>query len=125
MAASHKRWPVVVLLALAVSAPWPLLQSAAWLKMVAAYSRTASLSRAISMTFDGKHPCRLCLLIQQSQTQERQHPRAVDPDNKLELGPPPEIPALTHPPLVPLPSSAAAEPVSRREPPSTPPPRAA
>jgi hypothetical protein len=125
MAASRKRWPVAVLLALAVGVPWPLLQSLAWLKMIASYSGTATFSQAVSMSLDGKHPCRLCRLIQQGQAQERQHQRTLSPDDKLQLGLPPETAPWTHPPfLSPLPAAGALT-QSWRAPPVTPPPRSA
>lgn len=49
---------------------WHLLQSVAWARMLADYSRSASWSEAIGKTFDGKHPCPLCLQIKASRQQE-------------------------------------------------------
>lgn len=125
MAAFGKRWCLALLLALAVGVPWPLLQSLAWLKMIASYSRTATFSQAVSMTLDGKHPCRLCRLIQQGQAQERQQQRAASPDDKLQLGLPPGSTGWVHPPFIFLHLSAGSLTESWREPPATPPPRLA
>jgi len=54
---------------------WLALQSFAWGKMLVEYSRHDSLLTAVSKTFDGKHPCSLCLKvragIRQSQQAER------------------------------------------------------
>lgn len=49
-----------------------LLQSVAWLGMMVKYSKDAPLAEALSKTFDGKHPCRLCKAIQQSRASEKQ-----------------------------------------------------
>lgn len=85
-----KRWSVAAVLVLALGVPWPMLQTLAWLKMIADYSQEATLVQAISMTFDGKHPCRLCHFIQQSQSKERQSQRSQNTDETLQLGLPPE-----------------------------------
>ncbi|HVC09310.1 MAG TPA: hypothetical protein VNH15_05170 [Elusimicrobiota bacterium] len=46
--------------------PIALLQTFAWGRMAWRYSRTHSAQRAMAMTFDGKHPCSLCLKIRKS-----------------------------------------------------------
>ena len=43
---------------------WLVLQSFAWARMIHDYSQQESLGSAIAKTFDGKHPCELCLTIQ-------------------------------------------------------------
>jgi len=53
---------------------WALLQSVAWTRMFVDYSRTASISTALEQTFDGKHPCRLCKMIQ------KEKPASEHPD---------------------------------------------
>jgi hypothetical protein len=69
---------------LASGGHWLLLQSVAWGGMLISYSTTTSLSEAISRTFDGKHPCRLCKVVQAGRETEtdRQttlpHPRIPD-----------------------------------------------
>lgn len=58
---------------LTLGAHWYVLQSFAWARMLAAYSRSAPLSEAIQKTFDGAHPCALCLQIRDGrQQQERE-----------------------------------------------------
>ncbi len=39
---------------------WGMLQVMAWTGMVVSYSRDASFAEALSMTFDGEHPCAFC-----------------------------------------------------------------
>jgi hypothetical protein len=57
---------------------WAVLQAVAWTRMLVVYSRDASLSTALEQTFDGKHPCAMCKLIesarQSANGQELQEP---------------------------------------------------
>ncbi len=50
---------------------WTVLQSLAWMSMFARYAREGSLSIAFVKTFDGRHPCSLCLRIQEDREQEQ------------------------------------------------------
>jgi len=50
---------------------WAILQTAAWLSMLVKYSRTEGVELGISKTFDGKHPCDLCLSIAKSKQTEK------------------------------------------------------
>src|SRR5512137_1795783 len=100
MAAVLKRWIVVVLLVLSLGTPWALLQSVAWFRMLVSYSQQTGLAQAVSMTFDGKHPCRLCHLVKEGQAKERQEGRqSLKPDDPLQLGLPPLVTRLFHPPM--------------------------
>ena len=60
----------VAVLVLILGLHWAALQTIAWSRMVLEYSRTASLSEAIRMTFDGQHPCRLCLAVREGRRAE-------------------------------------------------------
>ena len=51
---------------------WLVLQSVAWTRMLADFSRQDSLSTAISKTFDGEHPCPMCCKIKAVRQQEAQ-----------------------------------------------------
>jgi hypothetical protein len=51
---------------------WLALQSFAWASMTVEFSRQTTLGTAIAKTFSGKHPCRLCLKVQEGMNQERQ-----------------------------------------------------
>ncbi len=42
---------------------WLVLQTTAWVEMLVHYSRSNNIENAISKTFDGNHPCPLCLSI--------------------------------------------------------------
>ncbi len=50
-------------LVLSLGLHWTVLQSAAWVGMVVAYAKSATLSEALEKTFDGAHPCRLCKIV--------------------------------------------------------------
>jgi hypothetical protein len=53
---------------------WAVLQSIAWTRMLVEFSKQDSLSIAMAKTFDGKHPCPMCLMIREGrQQEERQH----------------------------------------------------
>ena len=54
---------------------WLALQSVAWARMLADFSRTDSFPEAIGKTFDGKHPCKLCLSIREGRQQEEENQR--------------------------------------------------
>jgi hypothetical protein len=56
---------VVGALVLATGGHWALLQSVAWVGMAIQFSHTAALSVALQKTFDGKHPCKLCKVVEQ------------------------------------------------------------
>jgi hypothetical protein len=47
--------------------PWFMLQTIAWARMIVTYSSDDSLGNALRKTFDGQHPCELCLQIQKGQ----------------------------------------------------------
>lgn len=61
---------------------WAVLQSVAWARMLADFSRTESLGTAIAKTFDGDHPCPMCLKIREGCAQE-QKPTPVAKWEKL------------------------------------------
>ena len=63
---------LVVALVLSLGLHWAVLQSVAWAGMLANYSQDASFSEAWSKTFDGKHPCKLCISIKQGRAEEKQ-----------------------------------------------------
>lgn len=50
---------------------WLLLQSVAWVGMIITYSQTSTFSEAVSMTFDGEHPCRMCLVVKEGKKAEK------------------------------------------------------
>jgi hypothetical protein len=69
---------------------YALVQMVGWVNMTMEYSRTAPLSEALAMTFDGKHPCDLCKLVEKElKNSNRDDKRA--PEKKMELKLPPVI----------------------------------
>lgn len=71
-------------LAVLLGAHWLLLQSVAWVGMIIDYSQDATLSEAISMTFDGEHPCRMCLVVKEGKKAERKQLQ-LKPELKLDF----------------------------------------
>ncbi len=61
-----------------------ILQMAAWMRMIAVYSRSAPLTEALKETFDGQHPCGLCESIQKAKQTEKK-PEAIQLDIKREF----------------------------------------
>jgi hypothetical protein len=62
---------------------WLALQSFAWAKMLKDFSQTDSFTMAIEKTFDGRHPCPMCLKIRHGRQQEEQERRNL-PLNRTE-----------------------------------------
>ncbi len=58
-------------LAFSLGLHWSALQLVAWTGMVVTYAQQGSVREALSKTFDGEHPCRLCLAIQEGRAQEK------------------------------------------------------
>ena len=77
---------MVMVLALSLGLHWAVLQTAAWTGMLVSYSRHSSFSEALSKTFDGKHPCSLCIAVQKGRAGEKeQDQQPVKSDLKLFL----------------------------------------
>jgi hypothetical protein len=62
----------VVILVLTLGLHWALLQSIAWVTMIVRYSQSTSLKLAIIQTFDGQHPCDICLFVADGMQSEKQ-----------------------------------------------------
>lgn len=54
---------------------WLALQSVAWARMLADFSRNDSFAEAIVKTFDGKNPCKMCLSVREGRQQEQREQR--------------------------------------------------
>lgn len=61
----------VLVLVLTLGLHWAFLQSVAWLSMVVKYSQQYPLRQAIVMTFDGQHPCSICLFVSHGRQEEQ------------------------------------------------------
>jgi hypothetical protein len=70
-----------ILMALAIcsasGAHWMLLQSVAWMGMVATFAQDRPLTQAVSDALDGQHPCDMCKVIAHGQRQEKKSPSGV------------------------------------------------
>lgn len=118
---------VVLALALSLGLQWVVLQSVAWVGMAVTFSRESGIREALRKTFDGEHPCRVCLVVREGSAQEDAKETKAPPQVKrLDLG-------VLSEALVPLtpPSISKVEPgpdlLSNllTNPPSPPPPRPA
>ena len=65
------RWFVVLAVVFATGSHWFFLQSIAWVGMAVNYSKTAPISVALKKTFDGDHPCKLCLAVKEGKQEEK------------------------------------------------------
>jgi hypothetical protein len=82
-------------------AHWLLVQGAAWAGMVAARSGRNSVAQALTTTFDGKHPCRVCLIVKRGSDADSS-PRAASEAPSVDF-------AFVSPPsVVPSPMTAVA-----------------
>ena len=88
---------------------WAALQSFAWARMIGQYARQESLASAISKTFDGRHPCALCLVVQQGRQQEQRTHKDLP---FLKLGQPPDLLCDLRTTPVPPPPTEASQAVS-------------
>jgi hypothetical protein len=79
------RGPLVVLLLFVISGGhWFALQSLAWTAMLVGNLRASSITVALSNTFDGQHPCPLCMAIAAGKKSETKSEQTI-PSIKLEF----------------------------------------
>ena len=127
MRSPFRRACIVLALVLSLGLHWTVLQSAAWVGMVVAYSKNATLGEALEKTFDGAHPCPLCKVVEAGAKSDQDESKQAKSGaiKKLDLMiasietlvfAKPDAP--DHPLLV-------ERPMSRAETPPVPPPRAA
>lgn len=67
------RHATALMLALTLGLHWTVLQSVAWMTMLVSYSAESSLGDAVVKTFDGQHPCKLCIAVDEGRKTEREH----------------------------------------------------
>ena len=116
---------VVLTLTLSLGAHWMFLQSVAWVGMVVNYSHDATLTEALSKTFDGQHPCKLCKFVQQGKSSEKKQDTQKPMKELGKFLPAGRAFALCPPELQPVIFSAPNYAGLRVEPPPTPPPKRA
>jgi hypothetical protein len=64
---------------------WLMLQTVAWTHMLIDYAQTDTLVRAVQKTFDGEHPCPMCLKIREGRKQEERRPFLIKRQRSLDL----------------------------------------
>jgi len=69
---------MIVALLAASGAHWGVLQSVAWTQMFTDNLQSGSWSEALVKTFDGKHPCPLCLKIADGKQSEKRSEFALE-----------------------------------------------
>ncbi len=80
------RFLLVSALMISIGAQWAVLQSAAWISMAVSYSiKAGSLTKGLSETFDGEHPCPLCCVVKKGTESEKKDPKQETAKKKLEL----------------------------------------
>jgi hypothetical protein len=115
---------LAIALIAAVGGHWTVLQSVAWVGMAVNYSQDASLAVALKKTFDGEHPCRLCVAVKEGKNQEKKRD-SFKVETRLDLVCLAPV-AYIHPNLpFTLLSPPPVNALFRGEAPPTPPPRAA
>ena len=122
MLAKLTRLAVVVTLLCTVGAHWTILQSVAWMRMAVAFSQDASLGEALVKTFDGKHPCDLCKLVQQGKRSE-QRQDSQKSQSKIDVFLVSGQESTAAPVVEPLPRLSDRLPDLSSQPPPSPPPR--
>ena len=115
---------VILAVALSVGLHWALLQSVAWTGMLVTFAQQTTLREALTKTFDGKNPCRLCKFVRAGQESEKQT-HSLLPLVKIESLPCSAVFALIPPAPLMLPAADNAGAPPRPESPPSPPPRAA
>lgn len=113
---------VVLALTLSLGAHWAFLQSVAWMGMLVSYSQTDTLPQAIAKTFDGKHPCELCKVVQKG-TMSGKKEKSNKLEKKLDSFLAAETTHVTAPPAFPPVFQSTVCGASRTEQPPIPPPR--
>jgi len=62
---------LIIALLGATGGHWAFLQTIAWTNMLAGNLNAATIGEAITKTFDGEHPCRLCKEISSGKKEEQ------------------------------------------------------
>ncbi len=84
MLRSFTRLLLVIALCSAIGLQWVAVQSIAWTAMLIENVKFFPVAEALAKTFDGQHPCDLCLVAQTGQSHDRQ-PEAQTVRAKIDL----------------------------------------
>ncbi len=114
-----------LLLSFTLGLHWAVLQSVAWTSMLVERTLDQSLEIAVSTTFDGQHPCRLCKVVEAGRSCEST-PFETLKLSPLDLSTPQDVETVLFPPRLGSPSLPWVKmAASRHDRPPIPPPRAA
>lgn len=101
---------------------WLALQTVAWVGMFVDNQRTQTITEALENTFDGQHPCDLCVVVEKGQQDEGdQVPVLVFSQIVAVIAPLIELPTQAARPLLYFESAVTAPPTLRLSPLSPPP----
>lgn len=64
------RFIAAVLLSFSLGLHWAALQSVAWTSMLLTRTQQGGFVEALQTTFDGKHPCPICLVVREGRAAE-------------------------------------------------------
>ncbi len=81
------RWFLVLALSVSIGLPSALLQGVAWMGMIVTFSQKVPIAKAVAMTFDGKHPCKMCQAMQRGESSQKKQD-AKQATVKIELAEP-------------------------------------
>lgn len=115
---------IVLALTFAVGGHWVVLQSVAWVGMVANYSQESTITEAVAKALSGKVPCKLCKFVAEGKQSERQQ-EFQKPTVKLDLLSELSLIVFDAPPFEPVLSPGASLAITWLEAPPVPPPLAA
>ena len=77
---------LAITLILLMQGPAMVLQEIAWLRMLTSYTQERGLQRGVAETFDGDHPCELCLKVKAIRQEEQRQETPDKPgDQKRRL----------------------------------------
>lgn len=63
---------------------WAVLQTMAWTSMIIEYSQNATFAEALTKTFSGKAPCKMCKAIDKGKEKESRQPASIKADKKID-----------------------------------------
>ena len=118
------KWLIVCALVFSTGCHWFALQSVAWVTMVVSFAQTESLEVAISKTFDGKNPCRICKTVAEGRESEQKE-ATIKLETKLDFCVVRTSSLFSVPPLPRQMTAFIGFDSSRTEAPPSPPPKAA
>jgi hypothetical protein len=119
--------PALLAVFLTSGTHWVTLQAVAYASMIVRYSQDAPLRQAIARTFDGRHPCPLCRMVQKGRQDEEKKRPLLAAESRFEYCPPDRVEgwATVGFGVFQLPELATPAWHRRSTPPPHPPPRAA